>query len=209
MLGRVLPGILALILLSACESRSCDELKDVSEIFSPAQTSAGLLMNYGKLVACRARSLPAAANSDAERKLVLIYDLYIKALSYKGWNSLFFILSVISSVLVILWPALGVIFKHREQDWPWLRSPILQATLTALAALSIAFYSQYKTKQTQTEDLMRLATFSRQPIDELSLKITAAIKTIDDGFDFRSLSENGEAKWPQADHASDASADHH
>ncbi|NJA05203.1 hypothetical protein HC024_05585 [Methylococcaceae bacterium WWC4] len=188
-----LPCLLLMLLLAGCASENCDN-QELIGILSPNQSSAGLLMNYAKISACRADAVQLKAGGDEEKKLILIYDLYIKARSYKAWNSLFFGLSVTAAIAVFLWPALGVIFKSREQHWPWLQSPIMQTTVTGIAALMFAFYSQYKTKQTQTENLMRTATYSSMALEPLSRKIIADMSSIDEGFNFNNVFDHPDSK---------------
>jgi hypothetical protein len=80
-----------------------------------------------------------------------------------------------------------VIFKGRLSNIEWFKSAIVQTTVTGIAALTFTFYSQYKDKQTYTENLMRYAIFSNEKIDILSRKVTEEISKIDRGFSFSSL----------------------
>ncbi len=183
---KILLFALALALLSACSPEICN--KDVIGILKPNQTSAELLMDYAKTGVCKAdKSAITAANVEEERKLVLIYDLYAKARSYAILNKIFFWLSLLAAVTVFLWPALGVLLKARLGDQEWYKSAVVQTTVTAIAALMFAFYSQYKDKQTYTENLMRYAVFADKPVNELSPKIIEEISKIDNGFSFSSV----------------------
>ncbi|PPD31674.1 MAG: hypothetical protein CTY19_13175 [Methylomonas sp.] len=186
--------MVTLIALSGCASESCD--KDVINILNPNQTSAKLLMDYAKTTVCKTDASGAAqpTTAEAERKLVLIYDLYVKARSYAILNKLFFWLSLISAVAVFLWPALGVLLKDRLGDREWYKSAIVQTTVTAIAALMFAFYSQYKDKQTYTENLMRFTVFSDRPVDELSQKVIEEIGKIDIGFSFSGVIDKKQDK---------------
>ena len=188
---KLLIAILALTVLSACSSESCD--KDVINILNPNQTSAKLLMDYAKTAVCRTDATGTAKpTTQEERKLVLIYDLYVKARSYAILNKVFFWLSLISAVAVFLWPALGVLLKDRLGEREWYKSAIVQTTVTGIAALMFAFYSQYKDKQTYTENLMRYAVFSDKPLDELSQKVIEEIGKIDIGFSFSGVFDKRE-----------------
>ncbi|AMK78160.1 MULTISPECIES: hypothetical protein [Methylomonas] len=186
--------IMTLIALSGCASESCD--KDVINILNPNQTSAKLLMDYAKTAVCKTDSTDIAKPTtvEEERKLVLIYDLYVKARSYAILNKVFFWLSLISAVAVFLWPALGVLLKERLGEREWYKSAIVQTTVTGIAALMFAFYSQYKDKQTYTENLMRYAVFSDKPVDELSQKVIEEIGKIDIGFSFSGVFDKKEDK---------------
>lgn len=176
--------ILFVGMLSGCANESCEN--DVISILNPTQTSAKLLMDYTKTAVCQSRgdgtAKPATPND--ERKLVLVYDLYVKARSYALLNKLFFGLSLVSAIAVLLWPALGVLMKDRLGQRDWYQSAIVQTTVTGIAALMFAFYSQYKDKQTYTENLMRYAVFSDKPVFELSQKIIEEVGKIDSGFSF-------------------------
>jgi len=57
-----------------------------------------------------------------------------------------------------------------------------------------AFYSQYKDKQTYTENLMRYAVFSDKPAAELSQKVIEEIGKIDIGFSFSGVFDKKEEK---------------
>lgn len=178
--------ILPLVLLTGCTPESCD--KNLISILNPNQTSARLLMDYAKIRVCKAtlNDSTEMATANDEQKLILVYDLYVKARSYAILNKLFFVLSIISAFVVFIWPSLSVLLKN---TWPgeWYKSAIVQTTITGIAALMFAFYSQYKDKQTYTENLMRYAVFSDQPTNELAQKVIEEIGKIDSGFSFSSV----------------------
>jgi hypothetical protein len=181
--------ILPLVLLSGCTPESCD--KNVISILSPNQTSAKLLMDYAKSRVCKANLNDSAeiTTVNDEQKLILIYDLYVKARSYAILNKLFFWLSIISASAVFIWPSLGIVLKNRLTE-EWYKSAVVQTTITGLAALMFAFYSQYKDKQTYTENLMRYAVFSDQPANELAQKVIEEMGKIDNGFSFSSVTDD-------------------
>lgn len=190
-LARQAGPILIACMLSACacKSKPCDN--DVNKIFDPNQTSAELLMEYARIPLCGTEA-SAKPNDEARQRAVLAYDLYVKARSYSFLNKVFFWPSLAIAVVILLWPALGVIFKNRIGDREWHRSPIVQTTLTGLAALLFALYSQYKDKQTYTENLMRYAVFSGKPIAELAPKLIEELSRIDNGFSFTSIIGQGD-----------------
>lgn len=179
--------LLPVFLLLGC-AESCD--KNVISILSPNQTSARLLMDYAKVRVCQSEAGGGeqASTANDEQKLVLVYDLYVKARSYAILNKIFFWLSVISAFAVFIWPSLGVILKNRLTE-EWYKSAIVQTTITGIAALMFAFYSQYKDKQTYTENLMRYAVFSDKPVNELAQKVMEEIGKIDSGFSFSSVTD--------------------
>ncbi len=181
--------IVGLVLISGCTPESCD--KNVISILSPNQTSARLLMDYAKIRVCKATqdgSTEITTVND-EQKLILVYDLYVKARSYAILNKLFFWLSIISAFAVFIWPSLGVILKNTLTN-EWYKSAVVQTTITGIAALMFALYSQYKDKQTYTENLMRYAVFSDQPAHELAQKVIEELGKIDNGFSFSSVTDD-------------------
>jgi hypothetical protein len=131
--------------------------------------------------------LPVTENVEAEKKYLLLYDIYIKAHSYAVMNKVFFILSIISALAVFLWPSMSVMFKSNLEKREWLRSATVQTTVTAIAALMFTLYSQYKEKQTYAENLMRYVVYSEQASSELALKVSEELAKIDNGFSFHSV----------------------
>jgi len=148
-------------------------------------------MDYAKNRVCKASLTDNAelTTVNDEQKLILIYDLYVKARSYAILNKLFFWLSIISAFAVFIWPSLGIVLKNTLTQ-EWYKSAVVQTTITGIAALMFAFYSQYKDKQTYTENLMRYAVFSDKPSNELAQKIIEEIGKIDNGFSFSSVTDD-------------------
>lgn len=161
--------------------------EDTNGIFNPNQTSASLLLSYSKSIMDDA---PAERRSEAGKKHVLVYDIYIKARSYALLNKSFFWLAVAFGLLVLLWPSISVVFKSRLANWEWLKSATVQTTVTGIAALMFAFYSQYKDKQTYAETLMRYVVYSDESAQVLSKKVAEELAKIDRGFSFNSVIGN-------------------
>jgi len=161
----------------------------VEEILNPNQASASLLVQYAQVSAAKAspRNKP-----QAEQRLVILYDLYIKARSYAFLNKLFFWVCIPFAILVLVWPSIAVIFKSKLGDKEWAKSAVVQTTVTGIAALAFAFYSDYKDKQTYTENLMRYALFSKEDASVVSSKIVEEIAKIDKGFSFSNLIKKDE-----------------
>ncbi|MFT4993323.1 MAG: hypothetical protein ACI965_000341 [Paraglaciecola sp.] len=153
-------------------------------IFQTWQTSASLLMKHSQQGVSEAS---AEEKPEALKKNLLMQDMYIKASSYAIINKVFFFLSIISAIAVFLWPALSIVFKHKWENSDWLKSATVQTTVTAIAALMFTFYSQYKDKQTHTENLMRYVIYAEQPASQLSLKVSEELAGIDRGFSFDSI----------------------
>jgi hypothetical protein len=156
----------------------------VEEILDPNQTSASLLIHYAAL---SAKQASADNKAQAEQRLVIMYDLYIKVRSYALLDKVFFWLSIVAAIAVLLWPSIAVVFRDKLGEKEWAKSAVVQTTVTGIAALAFAFYSQYKDKQTYTENLMRYVLFSEQDTAALSSKVMEEIAKIDKGFSFSSL----------------------
>lgn len=169
---------------------SSDEQIRVSDIFKPNQMSARLLIKYAQS-ALETETNPERRQRAGERFL-LLYDLYIKARSYGILNKLFFWLSLVFSIIVLLWPSLAIVFSDQLKDVELIKSAVVQTTVTGLAALNYAFYSQYKNKQTYAENLMRHTIFSNEDIPTLSAKLVDEISKIDKGFSFWTVTKKEE-----------------
>lgn len=159
------------------------------DVFTPNQTSASMLINYAKKLKIEAEP---SYKVEAEKKYLLMYDIYIKARSYALLNKIFFWFSVVFGLAVLLWPSLSIIFKTKLSKWEWIKSATVQTTVTGIAALMFTFYTQYKDKQTYAETLMRHVVYSEAPVSSLSIKVSEELSRIDRGFSFNSIL-NGES----------------
>ena len=157
---------------------------DDEGIFTPNQTSASLLISYAKKIKQQAEF---SKKEEAERKYLLMYDIYIKARSYALLNKIFFWFSVVFGLAVLLWPSLSIIFKAKLSKWEWIKSATVQTTVTGIAALMFTFYTQYKDKQTYAETLMRHVIYSEETVQFLSIKVSEELTRIDRGFSFNSI----------------------
>ena len=111
-------------------------------IFSPNQTSARMLIQYGRkkfgienTEECEIGSLD---------RYVLLYDIFIKARSYYIMNKIFFFVALFSGIAVLLWPSVSVVTDEFSLKIEFLKSAIVQTTITATAGLTFSIYSQYK-----------------------------------------------------------------
>jgi hypothetical protein len=179
---KIFLSLFILLMLSSsipAETRISDE-----KIFSPNQTSASLLINYAEKLRQEADGLNKV---EAEKKYLLTYDIYLKARSYALLNKIFFWLSVIFGLALLLWPSLSIIFKTKLSKWEWVKSATVQTTVTGIAALMFAMYSQYKDKQTYSETLMRYVIYSNDDVGALSIKVAEELSRVDKGFSFSSI----------------------
>jgi len=167
-----------------CEAVPC-EVVSYRDIYHPNQTSASLLVGYAK------HRMEHALPKDQQvlqKQYLLIYDIYIKARSYAILNKIFFWLSVFFALLVLLWPSISVVFKEKLSGWEWVKSATVQTTVTGIAAVMFAFYSQYKDKQTYAEQLMRDVVYSEgKEIEQLAQQVSKKLAQIDNGFSFSSM----------------------
>ncbi len=124
----------------------------------------------------------------AQKTLLLTSDLYIKARSYAWINKTAFWASLVLSVLTVTWPALSLFSIPGNWAEPVLTSPVVQACVTALAALSIGIYSHYKTRQMIMENLMRRLIFGKpQDWETLVPSVVSEIEKADQGFSFAQI----------------------
>lgn len=189
MFGRVI-GIFALLFCTLLQAGSGTERQ---AIFTPNQTSASLLVAYAE--ALKEQAGPSA-KAEAEKRYLLTYDIYIKARSYALLNKLFFWLSVTFGLAVLLWPSLSIIFREKLSRWEWIKSATVQTTVTGIAALMFALYTDYKDKQTYTETLMRYVVYSQADTESLAVKVSEELSRIDRGFSFSTVlgGKNGDAQ---------------
>ncbi len=156
-----------------------------AKIYAPNQTSASYLVKQSEFAIETAKG--EEQKNLAVQKHMIVYDIYIKARSYAILNKVFFFLSVGFAIGVLLWPSITVVFDNKLDKWKWLKSATVQTTVTGLAALCFAFYSQYKDKQVYAESLMRHVLYSTDSIQAISSKVSEELARIDRGFSFNSV----------------------
>lgn len=156
--------------------------------FMPRTISAALLYAY---TTDRLRDRPAN-DETASRTLLLVSDLYVKARSYAWINKSAFWASLVLSVATLLWPAFSILAVEGTTLAAFVQSPIAQASVTALAALAIALYTNYKGKQNAMETLMRRVIFAKpDEIDALIQSVVDGIEKADMGFGFTGIGNQG------------------
>lgn len=161
-------------------------------IYSPNKTSAKLMLDYAfKRWGSDSNDKNCERN---EKRLLLIYDLYIKARSYAIINKIAFIFSILVGIMVLLWPSVAIIAKDFGCEMEFLKSAIVQTTITGLAAIIFAIYSHYKKRQMYTENLMRHMIYSNESGQELVEQVVQEIEKIDSGFSFSKTIETQDNK---------------
>ena len=156
--------------------------------FMPRTISAALLYAYAT---DRLRDRPAN-DETASKTLLLVSDLFLKARSYAWINKSAFWASLVLSVATLLWPAFSILAVKGTTLAAFVQSPIAQASVTALAALAIALYTNYKGKENTMETLMRRVIFAKPEDIDAQIKLAVdGIETADMGFSFAGLSAQG------------------
>lgn len=154
----------------------------------------------------------APETSNEALRVALIEDIYIKSWAYALMNKLFFWASIVFAVIVLIWPSLvaflrtdpaqeaasdalqiakgdavtmlETVQKKRGILTRMVGVASMQTTVTALAALSFAFYAHYKDKQTTAEGLMRTVLYAEVLHDGLIDQVITQMTTMDRGFGF-------------------------
>lgn len=147
------------------------------------RTSANFLLEIAK----SKFSEEATGVSKANDRYLLATDLYIKARSYALINKTLFWISMLMAVVVIAWPALSILASDFERPYEFLKSAVVQTSVTAFAVLSYAIYSHYKKRQVMAENLMRVLIFDEGD-DAVAVKeILAEMQKMDTGFSFKQV----------------------
>lgn len=151
---------------------------------NPNQTSGHFLISCLEAAA----SQDDASPEDLTRYR-LGFDVYIKQRSYAIINKVFFWLSLLSTLSILLWP-LVVIFVLKKY-LTILDASVAQTMVTALAAFCIYTYRYYKQRQMAAENVLRQIVFSGEGIEQLTGMIIQELARIDQGFGFRIGSKEG------------------
>lgn len=150
--------------------------------YNPRQTSGAFLLEV-----LRRRAEADDAPQEAVRRYELAFDVYIKQWSYAALNKIFFWLALLSSVAVLVWPALLATLKALE-GFSVVSSAITQTMATAVAAFFVALYLHYKARQTAAETLLRAIAFGAQPVEDMAATVSEELRRIDQGVGFRAKS---------------------
>jgi len=148
------------------------------EIFKCNQTSASLLVKYAE-----EKYYNVKDNKNIE-KYLMIYDIFIKARSFYIINKIFFFLSLLSGITVLLWPSLAIFAKDFGWEKGFVNSAIVQTTVTGIAALTYSIYNHYKKRQMYAESLMRFVVYSEETIANIKDRVLQEMERIDSGFSF-------------------------
>ena len=145
------------------------------------KTSAKLLLEFASR-----KWGPEAKDAlpELERRYLIVSDLYIKARSYAIINKTAFWLAIIAGVMILVWPSLAIIMKDFGWEMEFLKSAIVQTTVTGLAVLTFAVYSHYKKRQVYVENLMRHVIYSDESVEGLIERVLKEVERIDAGFSF-------------------------
>jgi hypothetical protein len=150
-------------------------------LYSVNQISAKLLLDFAQKAWID--NNPAVDLADHQRYLMM-HDLYIKARSYSLINKVAFWFALLLGIAVVVWPSFAVI----SQDFGWqkefLKSAIVQTTVTAFAGLAFAIYAHYKKRQVYIENLMRSIVYAPEWDNSMLDRVLKEMERIDSGFGF-------------------------
>lgn len=124
---------------------------------------------------------------DDALRIALAQDVHIKQWSYGWLNKVFFVLAMLLSVAVMVWPLLAVTINARGVD-----AAVAQTVVTALDGFAIYFYQFYKKRQVLTENLLRRIVFSDLPVARLAEVVIEEMSRIDQGFGFPAAKKTSE-----------------
>jgi hypothetical protein len=114
----------------------------------------------------------------------MLYDIYIKARSYAIIDKIAFFLAIALGIMVLFWPSVAILSKDMGVEVEFLKSAVVQTTVTGFAALTFAVYSHYKHRQVLAENLMRYIVFTEDSPSELKTRVIRELERIDTGFSF-------------------------
>lgn len=150
-------------------------------LYSANQISAKLLVEFAQKVWIDNNTSPSI--SDQQRYLMM-HDLYTKARSYSIINKIAFWFALILGIGVVVWPAIAVIAQDFGWEKQFLKSAIVQTTVTAFAGLAFTIYSHYKKRQVYIENLMRSIIYAEKWDYSVVDHVLREMERIDSGFGF-------------------------
>lgn len=150
-------------------------------LYSANQISAKLLLDFAQKAWID--NNPAADLSDHQRYLMM-HDLYIKARSYSLINKVAFWFALLLGIAVVVWPSFAVISEDFGWKKEFLKSAIVQTTVTAFAGLAFTIYAHYKKRQVYIENLMRSIVYAPSWDDSILERVLKEMERIDSGFGF-------------------------
>jgi preprotein translocase subunit SecG len=178
-------GILGYVLTGFETEVKCSNQKSLTDqrykISEGLQTSARYLSKIAKLDAC------LDTKNDRKQKIhTVIKDLEIKATSYAFMNKVFFWISLIFAICIVVLPIVNSVTSEGSTANK-IFSPTQLPAITLLAGLCFTLYTDYKGKQTSAENLIRYAYFSTDEIHTISKTVREGLAEIDGGQNFSSL----------------------
>lgn len=152
------------------------------------QISARLLVEFAQKMWIDDTPTPSVAD---QQRYLMMHDLYTKARSYSIINKISFWFALLLGIGVVVWPAIAVIAQDFGWEKEFLKSAIVQTTVTAFAGLAFAIYSHYKKRQVYMENLMRSIVYSESWEYSIVERVLKEMERIDSGFGFaQSLGKN-------------------
>ena len=162
-------------------------------IFTPNKTSAKLLVEWASKNWYTDKE---DTSEELQRRFLIVYDLYIKARSYALINKAAFWLAILAGLMVLIWPSIAIVTKDFGVEKEFLKSAIVQTTVTGIAALTFSVYSHYKKRQMYIENLIRFVVYSKESEQQVIEKVLKEIAKIDTGLGFSGSIINSDKSDP-------------
>lgn len=158
-------------------------------LYSVNQTSACLLVQFAQKVWLETETPPSLVN---QQRYLMVHDLYIKARSYSLINKVAFWFALFLGIAVVVWPAISIFAQDFGWEKEFLKSAIVQTTVTAFAGLTFAIYGHYKKRQLYIENIMRSLIYATEWNQGVIDRVLREVGRIDSGFGFSEVMDKKE-----------------
>jgi len=165
-------------------------------IYSVNQTSACLLVQFAQKIWLETDTPPSLAN---QQRYLMVHDLYIKARSYSLINKVAFWFALFLGIAVVLWPAISIFAQDFGWEKEFLKSAIVQTTVTAFAGLTFAIYGHYKKRQLYIENIMRSLIYASEWNQSSIDRVLREMGRIDAGFGFSDVLDKKETEQEKSE----------
>jgi hypothetical protein len=170
-------------------------------LYSANQICARLLLDFSQKAWLDNNPAPTLAD---QQRYLMMHDMYIKARSYSIINKIAFWFALVLGIAVVVWPSFAVISGDLGWQKEFVKSAIVQTTVTAFAGLSFTVYSHYKKRQMFIENLMRSIVYASSWDESVLERVLNEMERIDSGFGFsqaisKSLDDKAESSGGKDD----------
>ena len=139
------------------------------------------MVNYNQTCARFLVSKAEEKFKDDVDKLIMIKDIYIKVKSYALLNKLLFLILIIFSLSIFIFPSL-LILEISDVNISAFNATILQSVLAIITGGNVYLYKDYKNKQNEMEGLLRKVFYLDDFDDKKKKEVIQEINSIDVGF---------------------------